>query len=179
MDKNDVIKELQDKVSVQDYSKKTVIDGVKFIDLNLFTDDGGSFMELMRLDSGQVKGVEGFELKQVNHSVLEAGAVKAFHLHFEQEELWYIPPANKALMGLYDVRAESPTKGVSMRFALGDHKTRLLLIPRGVAHGVANVTQERQQIIYFSSNTFNIEQPDENRLPWDVLGADFWSIANE
>ncbi len=90
MDKNDVLAELQDKISVQDYSKKTVIDGVKFIDLNLFTDDGGSFMELMRLDGGQVKGVEGFELKQVNHSVLEAGAVKAFHLHFEQEELWYL-----------------------------------------------------------------------------------------
>lgn len=177
MDQSNVLPDVASKVTIQDYSKKPVIEGVKFVDLTLFTDDGGSFMELMRLEGGQVKGVDGFELKQVNHSIIEAGTTKAFHLHYEQDEMWYIPPANKVLMGLYDVRADSPTKGVAMRFALGDHKNRLLFIPRGVAHGVTNVTMERQQIIYFSSNTFNIEKPDENRLPWDILGADFWNIG--
>lgn len=179
MDQNSVLPDVAGQVTVQDYTPKPKIDGVKFIDLNLFTDDGGSFMELLRLDGGQAQGVEGFELKQVNHSVIDPGAVKAFHLHYKQSELWYIPPGNKALMGLWDVRKDSPSAGVSMRFVLGDHKTRLLFIPPGVAHGVANTTLERQQIIYFSNQWFSLEQPDENRLPWDSLGAEFWEVANE
>ena len=33
--------EYHKEVSVQDYSKKTVIDGVQIINLNMFYDDGG------------------------------------------------------------------------------------------------------------------------------------------
>jgi len=177
MDKNNLLPDVKDKVTTQDYSPNTTIDGVHFIDLKMFTDDGGSFMELLRLDNGLTLSEEGFELRQINHSIVDPGLVKAWHLHFQQDEMWYIPPANKVLLGLYDVRDDSPTKGESMRIALGDHKTRLLYIPHGVAHGVANITLERQQIIYFSSQHFNPE--DENRLPWDILGADFWKVANE
>ena len=38
------------ELSVQDYSKKTVIDGVQLINLNMFVDDGGSLAEIVRFD---------------------------------------------------------------------------------------------------------------------------------
>ena len=63
-----------------------------------------------------------------------------------------------------------------MRFALGAGKARLLFIPRGVAHGVANLSSRPASIIYFVNRAFDAENPDEHRLPWDVIGAAFWSI---
>lgn len=176
MDKNDLLPDVVNQVTVQDYSKKPVIDGVKFIDLNLFPDDGGHFSELMRLNDGVMEGMDGFQVRQINNSMMEPGVIKAFHLHFNQSEFWYVPPAGKLLVGLYDVRKDSPTAGVKMRLVGGSHKARLLYIPAGVAHGAANVTAERQQLFYFTDQHFNLEQPDENRLPWDILGADFWAL---
>jgi len=31
-------------------------------------------------------------------------------------------------------------------------------------------------IIYLVNQEYNINQPDEYRLPWDKVGADFWEI---
>jgi dTDP-4-dehydrorhamnose 3,5-epimerase len=63
-----------------------------------------------------------------------------------------------------------------MRLVLGSGKARLLLIPRGVAHGVANLSSQPAAVIYFVNQAFNLERPDEHRLPYDLLGEDFWSI---
>jgi len=52
-----------------------------------------------------------------------------------------------------------------MRFMLGGGRARLLLIPRGVAHGVANLSARGAQLIYFSNATFDPHNPDEHRLP--------------
>jgi hypothetical protein len=41
--------EYKKELSVQDYSKKTVIDGVQIINLPMFYDDGGSLAEIVRL----------------------------------------------------------------------------------------------------------------------------------
>ena len=179
MELTNVIKEDAAKVTMQDYSPSPKIDGVSFVELKEFADCGGSFMELARLTDGKLEGVDNFAPRQINYSVVEGGTVKAFHLHLSQNEFWFIPPAQRMLMGLYDVRADSPTKGNVMRFVLGAHKPRLLYIPAGVAHGTANLGQSTNTIIYITDQQFNLENLDEQRLPWDTLGADFWTIKKE
>ena len=32
-------------------------------------------------------------------------------------------------------------------------------------------------IVYFVNQQFNPADPDERRLPWDILGADFWQMT--
>ena len=46
--------------SVQDYSPAPVIQGVQLVELKRITDDGGSFMELARLQQGMVAARPGF-----------------------------------------------------------------------------------------------------------------------
>jgi len=179
MDQNNVIPEAAPKVTVQDYTPSPKIEGVEFVDLKEFADCGGSFMELMHITDGQCEAKAGFIPRQINYSVVQPGSVKAFHLHYRQNEFWFIPPAQRMLMGLYDVRNDSPSKGVSMRFVLGAHKPRLLYIPAGVAHGTANLGLTENSIIYITDQQFNLEALDEQRLPWDTLGADFWKIKQE
>ena len=47
--------------SLQDYSPAPVIEGVQLVELKRFTDDGGSFMELARLQRGMATALPGFE----------------------------------------------------------------------------------------------------------------------
>lgn len=163
---------------MQDYSPKPVIEGVRFLPLRRFVDDGGSFLELGRLGSGMLADVPDFEVRQISYSGIMPGAIKAFHLHLAQSELWFVPPECRLLMGLLDVRANSPTTGKSMRFVMGDGQPRFVFIPAGVAHGAANLDQRMGQIIYFMNRQFTPEpdKTDEKRLPWDTLGADFWQM---
>ncbi len=69
------------RYGVQDYGPKPTIEGLEIIQLRRFNDDGGAMTELGRLDSGKLQGVDGFEVRQINYSVMEPLAIKAFHLH--------------------------------------------------------------------------------------------------
>ncbi len=166
---------------LQDYSPRPSIQGVEIAGLSRHTDDGGSFTELGRFTAGVSAAFGGFVLAQVNYSELEPGAVKAFHLHRSQTDVWFVPPGDKILLVLLDVRAGSPTEGGRMRLVLGDGHSRVVLIPPGVAHGCRNLGPARGRIIYFTDTHFAAgpESCDEGRLPWDFAGAEIWEAARE
>ena len=66
-----------------------------------------------------------------------------------------------------------------MRVLLGGGASKLLYIPRGVAHGCSNFYKKSTELFYFVSSRFDINNPDERRLNWDILGSDFWSPKHE
>lgn len=176
----------REQVRTQSYAPRPRIAGVEVIDLPLFSDEGGDFCEVTRfLPEGdlalhsQGQGLPAFRPAQLSYSFMEPGTIKAWHLHLRQDDLWFVPPADRLLVGLLDVREESATQGIRMRLTLGAGKARLLYIPRGVAHGVANLASAPAHLIYLVNNAFDAENPDEQRLPFDLLGADFWTIHVE
>lgn len=166
------------QLTKQDYTPAPYIDGVEFLALTEFADDGGSFLELGRFDAGKLLGADGAEIRQVNYSVIVPGAVKATHLHERQVDFWFVPSHDRLLVGLKDVRAGSPTAGRTMRFVLGAGKPRILRIPNGVAHGIANPYERPMILLYFVTEHFTPDPAtcDELRLPPDFFGADFWAI---
>ncbi len=175
--KEEIGQDFANGLSVQDYSRKPTIDGVQLIDLKLFMDDGGCFTELLRFDdAGNIPGLPEFKVKQSNYSQMLPGVIKAFHLHFNQEDIWFIQPYDRLLIGLFDARKDSKTYNNSMRFVMGGGRSQILYIPRGVAHGLANVWNTPANMIYFVNQCFDPQEPDEHRLPWDILGEDFWQI---
>ena len=165
--------------SVQQYGKAATIDGVQIVELKRFNDDGGAITELGRLTAGVHGQLPGFECRQVNYSEMEPGAVKAFHMHHRQTDVWYVPPCDKLLLVLHDCRSGSPTEGTTMRLVLGDGKDRLVRIPPGVAHGASNIGQCTGRIIYMVDLHFSGTpgECDEGRLPWDFLGAEIWEVV--
>ncbi|MEK9132224.1 MAG: dTDP-4-dehydrorhamnose 3,5-epimerase family protein [Patescibacteria group bacterium] len=171
-------KDIELKLTKQSYESAPKIVGVKFFELREFTDDGGSFMELCRLDKGICAAIPDFEARQINYSRVVAGAIKATHIHKNQEDVWFVPPHSRLLVGLKDLRAGSATEGVTMRFVLGVGKAALLLIPRGVAHGLANPWNETGTILYFVNQYFSTDpqKSDEYRLDPYFFGKDFWNI---
>lgn len=166
-------------VTTQEYSKKPSIEGVEFIDRPFFADDGGHFAELLRLsDAGNAEAVsQPFSVRQISLSQVMPGAIKAFHLHYQQDDLWFVPPTDQLLVNLHDVRQDSASYGTHMRFMLGLGKTCLLRIPAGVAHGTANLSHRPMTLIYATSQQFSTSEPDERRLPWDQFGTDIWQMT--
>ncbi len=165
--------------SYQDYTRKTPIDGVQIVQLRRFNDDGGAITELGRLTSGMHALLPGFEVRQVNYSEVEPLAIKAYHMHHRQTDVWYVPPCDKLLLVLHDCRKGSATEGATMRFVLGDGNSQLVRIPPGVAHGTRNLAASIGRILYFVDVQFSVEpgECDEGRLPWDFLGADIWEMV--
>lgn len=168
----------EESYSVQHYAARPGIDGVQIVDLRRFHDDGGAMTELGRLQDGMHKDLPGFQVRQVNFSEVEPGAVKAFHLHKRQTDVWFIPPGSKMLVVLGDVRSGSKTEGNVQRLVLGDGTSKLVRIPPGVAHGVTNLASTRGTIIYFVDVQFDPDPTrcDEGRLPWDFFGAEIWDV---
>jgi len=165
-------------VKVQDYKGSPVITGVRVVEIRNFVTEDGYFTELSRPEGGVLAEfkAEGFEIKQINFAKSAPDSIKGWHLHEQQEDVWFITPDSKFLVGLFDAREGSATKGTAMRLVLGDGKAHLLYIPRGVAHGYRNLADKPGYIIYFVNNTFKIQDPDEKRLDWDAIGPEFWEL---
>lgn len=170
--------DIEVQLTKQDYASTPRIAGVEIIDLKEFADDGGSFLEMGRFDAGHLQGTSGLEVRQINYSVVLPGAIKATHLHKKQVDFWFVPSGDRLLVGLKDIRAGSATKGLTMRFVLGAGRARMVCIPSGVAHGVANPYERPMSLIYFVTEHFNPNPDgcDEFRLPPEYFGTGFWEI---
>lgn len=175
----DLSRDVKHVFQLQAYRPAATIEGVTLVPLARHADDGGSLTELARLTDGRTEGVDGFTVRQVNFSELAPGAIKAFHLHVRQTDVWYVPPGDRMLIVLIDVRQGSPTEGTRVRLVLGDGASRLLRIPPGVAHGVRNLGSAPGRIVYFTDLHFSAEPSscDEGRLPWDFAGAEVWEVT--
>ena len=175
----DLSRDAKRAFSLQAYGPATIIEGVTLTPLARHADDGGSMTELARLADGRAESLEGFTVRQINYSEVAPGTIKAFHLHVRQTDVWYVPPGDRMLVVLLDVRQGSRTEGARMRVVLGDGSSRLLRIPPGVAHGVRNLATVTGRVIYFTDVQFSAEPSscDEGRLPWDFAGADVWEVT--
>jgi dTDP-4-dehydrorhamnose 3,5-epimerase len=176
----DLISTHKNLVYTQSYEKKPSIDGIQVLPIPHFVVDDGDFSELLRLtDQGTLEVLPEFHLRQINRSRLFGGSVKGWHVHYRQDELWYVPPASQLMVGLWDVRETSNSKGTTMRVVLGAGKSSLLYIPRGVAHGCANFSHDPTELFYFVNGQFDSKNPDEQRLPQNAHGEDFWKPAKD
>lgn len=174
---NDIDSKVARKVYTQDYSSKPSIDGVRIINVKNHVVEGGDFTELFRIRKDgniELEELPSFKIAQINRTMIFPEVIKAWHLHLKQDEIWYIAPSSHLFVGLWDVRKKSETSGSIMRIVLGGGDSKLLFIPRGVAHGCANFSKKPVDVYYFINGQFDKDNPDEKRISWDALGKEFW-----
>jgi len=150
-----------------------LIDGVSIKNLIRHVDDRGFFMEVLRDDDELLS-----RFGQASMSLTYPGVVKAFHYHKKQDDLWFFPKGNAQVV-LYDLREGSSTKGQTNIFYMGEFNPILLVIPKGVAHGYRVLGNEPAIIVYFTTESYNPECPDEYRIPWDDPSIGFdWTTQH-
>jgi len=147
-----------------------MIGGVHLKKLIRHSDDRGFFMEVLRDDDNLLK-----RFGQASFSKSYPGVIKAFHYHERQDDLWFFPVGNAQVV-ICDLREGSPTKGETNIFYLGEDNPGVLLIPKGVAHGYRVLGQEAAVIMYFTTESYHPESPDELRIAWNDPLINFdWS----
>ncbi|MEK7079418.1 MAG: dTDP-4-dehydrorhamnose 3,5-epimerase family protein [Patescibacteria group bacterium] len=173
---DDIDEQIRPQVYNQDYSPASEIDGVQVIKLKHVISDEGDFAEVMRLnDKGELDQIPGFRIAQINRTRLFPNSIKAWHVHFKQDEAWYVPRSYQLFVGLWDLRKKSVTNKKIMRINLGGGNSALLFIPKGVAHGSMNLSSQPVELFYFVNQQFNPQDPDEKRIHWDAAGKEFWT----
>ena len=137
-----------------------MIDGVGLKSLETHRDERGFFREIIRVKDDFFE--EGFG--QWSHSLMYPGVIKAWHIHKQQTDWWYVGTGVLKIV-LYDKRPESSTYRQIMEIMLGDyHDARVLKIPPGVAHGCKCMSGPAN-LFYITSHTYDPE--DEGRIPHD------------
>lgn len=160
----------------QVYDKEPFPKDVTILKLGVFPDDsGGWFKENFRLskDSKHASLAElgiDFEIRQSNTSFIAPGSKRFWHIHPHQNEIW--TTNFTLLVGLIDLRAESPTHGQKIKIVLSPDKA--LYIPHGVAHGFINPNNFPVTLVYFTDHIFTADaETEEHRIDPQHLPFDF------
>ena len=151
-----------------------MIDGVKIKEIDYKSDDRGFFAEILK------EGEDSYsEIKQTSYTETYPGVIKAFHWHKKQTDIWFVV-SGSAQVVLYDLREDSETKGETQVIYAGDSNRVLISIPPGVAHGYRVLGEETVKLFYHTTEAYNSEHPDEERIPYDdpAIGFD-WSTKNK
>ena len=151
-------------------SQSSDIAGVFVVVPSVHGDERGRFVETYRREWFPGAG----EMIQANRADRRAGSLVGLHYHLHQSDYWYVP-FGRALVVLHDLRLGSPTDGATVVTELGEAAEQGLLIPPGVAHGFAALTD--MTITYLVDHYY--DPADELGVAWDDpdVGAD-WKIAD-
>ncbi len=171
----DISVKYRKKVYGQKYAPSPLLEGVKLISLLNIPGEEGDLSEIVRINmKSEVSSIPGFKIAQLNRTRLIPNSVKAWHLHFKQDFIWYVNPYDHLFVGLWDLRKNSKTEDKIMRIVLGGGQSQLLFIPHGVAQGSAVFQNTPVDLFVFSNTQFEINNLDEKRLPWNSKGKNFW-----
>jgi dTDP-4-dehydrorhamnose 3,5-epimerase len=140
-----------------------LIDGVRIQPFDLWPDDRGYFLEVIRMRQGLAANFAP-DTTQVSAAVSYPGTIKAFHFHQHQTDLW-VPMSGTFQVTLVDLRPESRTFGVKNTLYVGALRPWQILIPPGVGHGYKVVGETSGVLVYVTNQIYNPR--DEGRIAYN------------
>ncbi len=152
-------------------TQQKLIHGVQIKALKVIPDERGRLTEILRADDPIFE-----KFGQVYVTTAKPGVIKAWHYHKLQADHW-ICLQGKALVGLWDDRKDSSTRGLTNEFWMTPEEPFLIKIPIGVYHGFKGSAPDRETMIMnLPTNTYNYQTPDEYRHdPFDPAIPFNWS----
>lgn len=126
--------------------------------LKVIPDERGYLYEMLRSDDPFYQ-----QFGQSYITAVYPGVVKGWHWHKQQTD-HFVCVHGMAKVVLYDRREESPTFGEVNEFFMGERNPILLVIPRGVLHGMKGVGTETALIVNVPTHPYDHKNPDEYRV---------------
>lgn len=143
---------------------KSVLNGLKVLEPEVFQDERGFFMEVYRKDQFLAHGITE-EFVQDNHSKSSRGVLRGLHFQWE-------PPMGKlmrvtqgeAFLVAVDIRKNSPTLGQWYGERVSAENRLMIYAPAGFARGFC-VLSETAEIQYKCSGHYNNKA--ESGISWN------------
>ena len=122
----------------------TDIADVKIVEVNLFGDERGFFMETFRADEF-IKKTGAKPFVQDNHSKSTKGILRGLHYQQTQTQGKLVRVVSGAVYDVaVDMRQSSPTFGKAVGVILSAENKRQLWVPEGFAHGFYVMTDSAE-----------------------------------
>ncbi|HVR09406.1 MAG TPA: dTDP-4-dehydrorhamnose 3,5-epimerase [Thermoanaerobaculia bacterium] len=143
----------------------TRIPGVALIELDVFRDPRGFFLETFHRRKFQEHGLPG-EFVQDNHSFSAArGILRGMHAQLEHPQGKLVRAVTGEVFDVaVDLRPDSPAFGQWVSEVLSQDNFRQLYVPPGCAHGFL-VLSDTAHVEYKCTELY--DRPDEIGLAWD------------
>jgi dTDP-4-dehydrorhamnose 3,5-epimerase len=154
--------------------QETKIPGMMLVDLDVYRDTRGSFLECYQKERYKEHGIN-VNFVQDNHSHSTKNVLRGIHFQVShpQGHLVYVVRGDIFDVGV-DLRRGSPTFGQWLGFRLSESLPQQLFLPAGVAHGFCTLS-DKADILYKCTDYFDSD--DEGGLLWSdsELGID-WPV---
>ncbi|MFW6126096.1 MAG: dTDP-4-dehydrorhamnose 3,5-epimerase family protein [Chloroflexota bacterium] len=133
--------------------------GVRLRYIRRIVDGRGFFSEVLRSDWPEVLQDQ---VAQCNVSVTYPGVVRAWHRHVRgQTDCLFV------VKGTLQMCAYDPSGGGLAEVFAGEWQPLLVRIPGHYFHGIRALGNEPATLVYFVTNLYDYDDPDEERLAWN------------
>lgn len=156
---------------------KTKIEGVYIIEPKVFGDSRGFFMETYNEDDFKKAGLN-YTFVQDNHSKSHKGVLRGLHFQKNHPQAKLVRVIKGEVFDVtVDLRKNSPTYGKWFGEILSSDNKKMLMIPRGFAHGFL-VLSDEAEFVYKCDDLYHPEDeggimyndPDIN-ISWPDVGT--------
>jgi dTDP-4-dehydrorhamnose 3,5-epimerase len=132
-----------------------------FVPVRPYADDRG--WSLMNMLSGVLN-----EQGQINFSMQYPNVIKAWHRHDRQSDFWC------CVSGHLKAGVHREGDDRSWLVVMGEQRPGVLIIPPPLWHGAACVGPTPAGLLYYVTNRYDPEHPDEHRRPYDSVEGFPW-----
>ena len=153
----------------------TPIEGLKILEPKVFQDLRGRFIKTFNDDFFKENGFN-IEIKECYYSISHKDVIRGMHFQippYDHIKLVYVP--NGAINDVVlDIRKGSPTYKKFFKIELSSENGKVLIIPKGLAHGFKSL-QDNTNVIYMQTTCYS-KEADEG-IRFDSFGFD-WECDN-
>ena len=143
---------------------KTDIEGVYIIEPKVFGDERGYFMETYNEKDFKEAGLD-YCFVQDNQSKSHKGVLRGLHYQRNHPQAKLVRVIQGEVFDVaVDLRKNSPTYGKWVGVVLSSENKKMLMIPRGFAHGFV-VLSETAEFVYKCDDIYHPE--DEGGIMWN------------
>ena len=140
---------------------------VQTLTLDVKNDDRGYVMEIFRTDWVEFFGKD--LPKQMNFSKSKPGVIRAWHKHNRNQIDYFLVQKGKVRICVYDGNKKSNTFGKLVEIDVNGNLPKIIKVPGHFWHGTKNIGTEISETVYFLTNLYDYNNPDEERMNWDDL----------
>lgn len=143
-----------------------MIEGVKIIPLEQFSDERGKVMHMLKITDDYFE-----KFGEIYFSMAFPNRIKGWHIH-KRMILNYVCVTGKIKLVLYDNRKKSETKGEIQEIFLGEDNYKLVHIPSNIINGWKNYSSIPAIVANCATEPYDSEEieyirPFNNDIPYE------------